>query len=543
MTQTSPKPSPQKATNNQQQYPPINDSLAPATEHPLKANLISSPQQAGIRRSRRRGLNLRTKATAMAIALSTVPVLVIGATAYFLTNKKITEDVVHEQKAHVISVANNLDRFTLERYKDIQKLSRLSILNNPRVRAVTSAQEKKALLDQYKDTEGYDSIAVADLSGNVLLQSAGGETPTNFSKIDYFQVVMRTNRPFINPARKSVVTGEYSILVAAPVVDTETGKTIGMVRTVTHVTHLNQILRLEENQLEQNTTGSELSNELVLNDKGKVVLATEAKYTNKDAQSIFPRAASVLQAADKVSSVVDINQLDRKNYIVSYAPAGKLEGLPGLNWGVMVVQPTAEAFAARRGLLLIFAIGTAITALLVGAIAAYLANRATLPILAATGAVERLGQGELDTRISIKGEDELAVLGSNINRMAEQLQSLLVEQEEATRQQLAAQEEIARQQTKNAEEQRLAKEQLQARALELLMEVDPLSKGDLTIRASVTEDEIGTVADSYNATINSLRKIVTQVQTTAILVTATTSSSEVSVQELSNTILILVYYR
>jgi methyl-accepting chemotaxis protein PixJ len=78
-----------------------------------------------------------------------------------------------------------------------------------------------------------------------------------------------------------------------------------------------------------------------------------------------------------------------------------------------------------------------------------------------------------------------------------------------------------------------AKDNLQRRALELLMEVDPVSKGDLTIRAQVTEDEIGTIADSYNATINSLGKIVTQVQTASKQVATTTSSSEVSVLELS----------
>ena len=82
-------------------------------------------------------------------------------------------------------------------------------------------------------------------------------------------------------------------------------------------------------------------------------------------------------------------------------------------------------------------------------------------------------------------------------------------------------------------EQRSAKEQLQRRALELLTEVDSVSKGDLTIRAQVTEDEIGTIADSYNATIESLRKIVTQVQMATKQVAATTNTNEASVQELS----------
>lgn len=83
------------------------------------------------------------------------------------------------------------------------------------------------------------------------------------------------------------------------------------------------------------------------------------------------------------------------------------------------------------------------------------------------------------------------------------------------------------------EQQKIGKELLQRRALELLMEVDPVNKGDLTVRAKVTEDEIGTIADSYNATINNLRKIVAQVQAAAQQVTATTSNSEGAAQELS----------
>lgn len=85
-------------------------------------------------------------------------------------------------------------------------------------------------------------------------------------------------------------------------------------------------------------------------------------------------------------------------------------------------------------------------------------------------------------------------------------------------------------------EQREARELLQRRALELLMQVDPVSQGDLTIRATVTEDEIGTIADSYNATIESLRKIVSQVQSAAIEVAETTIINESDVQSLQTEI-------
>ena len=76
-------------------------------------------------------------------------------------------------------------------------------------------------------------------------------------------------------------------------------------------------------------------------------------------------------------------------------------------------------------------------------------------------------------------------------------------------------------------------ERIQWRALELLQEVDPLSQGDLTIRARVTEDEIGTIADSYNATISSLHKLVNQVKIVAKEVESTADSSKHIVAKLA----------
>ena len=91
---------------------------------------------------------------------------------------------------------------------------------------------------------------------------------------------------------------------------------------------------------------------------------------------------------------------------------------------------------------------------------------------------------------------------------------------------------LEKQQQAQARE-RIARENLQRRALELLIEVDPVSHGDLTVQVRVREDEIGTIADSYNATIESLRKLVAQVKTAATEVSTTTSDKDRSIQELS----------
>ncbi len=92
---------------------------------------------------------------------------------------------------------------------------------------------------------------------------------------------------------------------------------------------------------------------------------------------------------------------------------------------------------------------------------------------------------------------------------------------------------LLEQQQQSEQQIRTDKELFQRRALELLQEVDPVSQGDLTVRARVTEDEIGTIADSYNSTVESLRKIVAQVQTVSGQVTGTAENNDAAVQKLA----------
>ncbi|MGF1589189.1 MAG: methyl-accepting chemotaxis protein [Pleurocapsa sp.] len=78
-----------------------------------------------------------------------------------------------------------------------------------------------------------------------------------------------------------------------------------------------------------------------------------------------------------------------------------------------------------------------------------------------------------------------------------------------------------------------AREAIQSRALSLLQEVYEVAEGNLTIRAKVTDDEIGTIADSYNSTIESLQKLVNQTKAAAIEVQLNTSANDLAVQSLA----------
>jgi twitching motility protein PilJ len=84
-----------------------------------------------------------------------------------------------------------------------------------------------------------------------------------------------------------------------------------------------------------------------------------------------------------------------------------------------------------------------------------------------------------------------------------------------------------------SEEQRQQREALQMQLVELLDHVEGATRGDLTVRAEVTAGEIGTVADFFNAIIESLRQIVTKVKQSAEQVNLALGQNEQSVSLLA----------
>ena len=85
-----------------------------------------------------------------------------------------------------------------------------------------------------------------------------------------------------------------------------------------------------------------------------------------------------------------------------------------------------------------------------------------------------------------------------------------------------------------AAREKAAKELLQQRSIQLLTALRPALNGDLTVRAPITEDELGTIADAYNNTLQALRQIVIQVQAAAQKVAQTSSNSDASLAGLTN---------
>lgn len=118
-----------------------------------------------------------------------------------------------------------------------------------------------------------------------------------------------------------------------------------------------------------------------------------------------------------------------------------------------------------------------------------------------------INQGNYASRVVVMSEDELGQMAMSLNRMLDNILSLVQSQGE--------------------------RDALQGSIMKLLEEVSGVAEGDLTVEADVTEDMTGAIADSFNYMIHQLRKLVENVQQSTLHVTNSANEIRVTAENLA----------
>jgi methyl-accepting chemotaxis protein PixJ len=370
---------------------------------------------------------LKAKATILAIAVGTIPVALIGGSAYYLSNQSFTNQISNAEQTRAVGMADKVNRFMAERYGDIETLSNNPVFSNPKFINATTQNEKNAVLDQYIQSYGaYDSIAVFDLNGDVVAQSVG-KAITNHKNESYFQEVVKTGKTIITQPEVSKTTGKIQLKLVGPIRNKATGQILGIVRARMPVAALEETIRNFSENGEQYH---------LVDASGKFFIAAEKNQVGRSAKDDFKALAQRLETK-KMGVEFGTDNMSKADQLIAYAPLKQFNQMPDLKWDAIIAVDEEIVFKPVRELERLLLLGTLGASAAVAAVAYTLANRATKPILASADAVGKIGQGQLDTRVEVVGADELAVLGGNINLMAGQIQTFQQAQAAAFEQQQA----------------------------------------------------------------------------------------------------------
>jgi methyl-accepting chemotaxis protein PixJ len=400
--------------------------------HPSEVDVRLNPGSKQNQQASWKRLNLRLKATMLAAAMSLLPVLGVGTTAYVVTSRLNQREIEKREQRLATELQSHLNNFMVERYGDIQIMANIEVFTNPRLRRTMTTQEKANALEKFLEAYPvYDSIAVFNIEGDTIAQTKG-KPLGNFSNRSYIQAALRTQKPVITQPIISAFNGGFSIFSAAPIKDKDTGEIIGTIRARMPLENLSKwvpgiqakdgsayYLINASGEVFYGPEGQYISK---VNTIGDRVTPSETTYKQNLIEELFPGLRTIKQT-QKAGSTLGVHPVTKTKQLVTYIPpASPRKGLEELKWSVVLATDASVAFAAHNQLLLVLVIGAGLTVVIVAAISIYLVNRAVRPILMSAWAVEKIGQGELDTRIPVEGDDELAILGVNINRMAAQIQ-------------------------------------------------------------------------------------------------------------------------
>ncbi|MCU0533656.1 MAG: methyl-accepting chemotaxis protein [Hydrococcus sp. Prado102] len=381
-----------------------------------------------------KSLSLRHKSMALAIALTTVPIVTVGSLAHLVVKHSLEAQIIAQQENRVLGVERRMGEVADRLIEDVETVASSPMLADRELSSKATLAQKIQLLDGWIDVrnEQYDSIVVFDVQGNVLFQSKSPNpvnAGNNYSNREYFKAAIASQDLALSEPKITLSSNTNSLEVASPIKEFGTGKLLGVVRLRMSLTYLdNKFAYLDQQGLEYRLIGAD----------GIVFAADEPQWVGQKADGDFygltqlelkvkEQLATRLPGDNKtpVKSETLWDNNDAEKVLVSVAPIEGLNGLRDTGWNLAISRPLDEALAPLAKERWILLLGTTTATLLVGAIAVKLADRLTKPILAAASAVHKMGQGNLKTRLEITGEDEFTVLGSNINNMARKLDGYL----------------------------------------------------------------------------------------------------------------------
>ncbi|MDV3347102.1 response regulator [Leptothoe sp. LEGE 181152] len=354
---------------------------------------------------------LQHKVTVFAIALSTLPVVLIGSAAYLFASRSITQQVIQEKRQRTEVMGDKLDQFLVSRLREVESLAVNPVLTQATLRNDSSPNQQQLLLTEFANSLDYfDSIILFDLDGNPVAQATTGKPFVgNYGDREYFQAAVKTGQSTMNGPGLSSSSGLLRVEYAVPVKDLETGNSIYIIRARVPGHYMSELFEIfEEHKRVWH----------LFNSDGMIFASARQNYLAQTVESYYPSLMEIFESRRSQAKVFANSQEDNRKQLVAYAPVNLSNSVNSESIGALITADTAIAFAPQYQLLRIFALGTGLTAVIVGAITTYVANRVIRPIQHLTQVAQQVTHGgNFALRAKVNNQDEIGLLANSLNQL------------------------------------------------------------------------------------------------------------------------------
>ncbi len=364
--------------------------------------------------------SIRFKLTVLLLLLSLFPLL---CSTVFLTSY-LTAEIREETRDKQISLAASnvgyMDYWVRKRTELIEDMiEKNPVLKSGNIEAI------KPLLKAFGEIDSeVEYYSYVDAKG---FSNAPDGKVSQVTDREYYKQALETKKPAVSDMILSRQTGKYVIVLIVPLLN-DKNEFIGAISAVLN----SEIL-------------SGLTSNIKFGKTGFGFLATSygTIVTFPDAAVIGKKVEEALTAEQAAAFRSDI--LVNENGMVTFAASdgeniAAYDTVTSTGWKIITVAPTAEVYEginkSRVLSWILIAVFVAINTLL----ALFISRANTKPIVLLSKLLERIGTGDLTTRLPVKSKDEIGQLSHNMNTMLTSIGGM-IHQAHATAEHVAASSE------------------------------------------------------------------------------------------------------
>ena len=318
-----------------------------------------------------------------------------------------TSLVVEIEKQVVNGLSNRVD--FIELVKIANQYETYGDLKNNHDDILSSVRKELEKID--KERVNLEQIYLINKDGKVIVDSIGNAIENDFSSEPYFYDVLYKKLLQVSKNMTSLNTGNNVVHFIAPIIDTDTGESIGIIVNAVYTNSFFKDMREEK----MGNTGFIY----VLDKYSQVLSHKDANLIGKPLENETIKDIIInIRLGQEITEPV-LDTYDDGHITFAYI------FIPGLEWIVVAEQETHEFLFGVNNLrkaMGIFGIGIAVFAVIIGIWQSRLITK-SLDILQRT--INQVAQGYLVTT-NLKRKDEIGLLALSFNEMVSKQKELLI---------------------------------------------------------------------------------------------------------------------
>jgi methyl-accepting chemotaxis protein len=376
-------------------------------------------------------LNIRWQLALVSVALSLLPIVIVGTLAYQIARGALEERIRLNLETLAVQSDEKLERLLLDHHQNLAVWSQLGFIRDDAVTGDADGRIRQFLQEAKRNTDIAQELWVANAAGTVIASTMPALRNRDVGDRDFLQAARR-GEPWVGSPMMQDLTGRVGMPLAFPLhASFDRSKPVGVLVAVLDwpkiVATLQAVRVLPEGQDERGYL-------VVANSQGVLLSAPpfltgwEPGRTRLNALGLDAAGAMMTEAAG--SAGIEVRDA---TYLAGYATTEKRPYLPDA-WRTMLLMRTDVAFAPLTNLLWTIVLLSIVLGTLAAAGSVYWATQFSRPIMSLVPFLKSVASGDLSNGISIQRHDELGMLADAANDMADQLRKLLQDLQQASSQ-------------------------------------------------------------------------------------------------------------